>query len=549
MSDGSRTGSGRVGLLVVGFFFLLIGVGVGYLLVVQPLLSAWDAQSWPGVRAEVVSSSVDERRDSDGTSYSPEVTYRYDAGGRSYTSDRVTIMNWSHSDRASAEAVVLAHPPGAAVVAYVDPTDPASAVLDRDIGWGWLVGIIPLVFALLGLVLIVAGLRIGRRDAPLSGDANPYMPGVQRRGMDAEPSGGGLFPTRDPHAPATSAADDASAGKAAGSAEFSSRGQRWGKFVGLTIFAILWNGIIWAIVLFAGVEWFILIFLSIFIFIGAAMVLGAVQAGMRLMSPGVRLTLTPARPRQGEPMVVAWEVTGSTSRLRDLRVVLEGVESATYTRGTDTVTDTHVFATRELDSREKSGTDPLDASGSVELETPGLSGEGVNLPPTFEASRNKILWRLSVKGDIRWWPDIEDAWDIEVLPALPETLSPLPAESTANPPEMTGAVRLETADHRRRYRPGDVVDGLVAWENQDAPKTVEVRLFWRTSGKGTQDIGVTDTFVIKDAAPVGAELFSLRLPASPPSYSGTLVSILWAIEAIVTEGKKRQSAMVELEVR
>ena len=35
---------------------------------------------------------------------------------------------------------------------------------------------------------------------------------------------------------------------------------------------------------------------------------------------------------------------------------------------------------------------------------------------TFRGQSNQILWHLTVKGDIPRWPDVDDEWEIEVLP-------------------------------------------------------------------------------------------------------------------------------------
>ena len=37
---------------------------------------------------------------------------------------------------------------------------------------------------------------------------------------------------------------------------------------------------------------------------------------------------------------------------------------------------------------------------------------------TFQADRNRILWRLRVHGSIAFWPDIEDEYEITIYPPV-----------------------------------------------------------------------------------------------------------------------------------
>ena len=39
-----------------------------------------------------------------------------------------------------------------------------------------------------------------------------------------------------------------------------------------------------------------------------------------------------------------------------------------------------------------------------------------NTMPSWKARHNRIKWSLAVHGEIPLWPDIEDRYDLEVLP-------------------------------------------------------------------------------------------------------------------------------------
>lgn len=89
-------------------------------------------------------------------------------------------------------------------------------------------------------------------------------------------------------------------------------------------------------------------------------------------------------------------------------------------------------------------------------------------------------------------------------------------------------VKLERAD----YRPGDRLEGQAGWQLAKAPKSVCIRLFWRTSGKGTQDLEIVEEIEVK--APQAAQLvpFAVDLPIGPYGFEGTLISLQWGVELL-----------------
>jgi len=90
-------------------------------------------------------------------------------------------------------------------------------------------------------------------------------------------------------------------------------------------------------------------------------------------------------------------------------------------------------------------------------------------------------------------------------------------------------LRIETLDGTTTFRPGEPIDGLAAWE-LDKKRDVTVRLFWRTEGKGTQDIGLEAEVEFEDAAATDAQPFHFTAPQGPYSFDGRLVAIVWTLE-------------------
>ena len=95
-------------------------------------------------------------------------------------------------------------------------------------------------------------------------------------------------------------------------------------------------------------------------------------------------------------------------------------------------------------------------------------------------------------------------------------------------------LRINLADQRTAYAPGDEIIGTVHWTDGEAPHTLELRLFWFTQGKGTQDVGVVQRLTIPKLTDGESHPFTVRAPAAPPSCSGQLVSICWALELVAT---------------
>lgn len=91
---------------------------------------------------------------------------------------------------------------------------------------------------------------------------------------------------------------------------------------------------------------------------------------------------------------------------------------------------------------------------------------------------------------------------------------------------------IEIARGQTVFAPGDTLSGSAAWELDDPTKPVEVRLFWYTRGKGTRDVGVIETTTFDMPPRTGRREFRFKLPESPHSFSGRLISLSWAVEVV-----------------
>ena len=96
-------------------------------------------------------------------------------------------------------------------------------------------------------------------------------------------------------------------------------------------------------------------------------------------------------------------------------------------------------------------------------------------------------------------------------------------------------LQIDLTDGKRAYQPGDSLEGVVSWSVSGAT-SAELRLFWYTRGKGTEDVGLVDTVAFPNPGTTDRRTFRLTLPDGPFSFSGNLISILWAIELILEPG-------------
>lgn len=364
---------GRRIVIGIGALFLLIGCIFTVAFTVPGIVRAIKSRTWPAAQATVISSRVQTHRGDD-TTYSVDVLYRYEFEGKAYLSNTYGLVGGSSSGHESKRKIVSQLGRGTSTTAYVNPNDPVIAVLDRTVGPVFLLLFIPVVFALIGGLMFVGGvMRAGKPAvAPMAelGDAKPLV-----------------------------------------ETKFSSATDRRGKFIGLTIFALFWNGFVWGIIWLIRVNnegnWFVFLFLGIFALIGFGVGIAAIHSLLAIFNPLVTLTLSHVPIRLGDKVTLKWALDGKIDRVQRLTIVLEGCEQARYRRGTDTVTDKNTFFTLMLADTSRR----IDIGrGSVQFQVPD------DTMHTFEAKDNKILWFLVTKGEIPNWPDVKDEMQLVIEP-------------------------------------------------------------------------------------------------------------------------------------
>ena len=93
--------------------------------------------------------------------------------------------------------------------------------------------------------------------------------------------------------------------------------------------------------------------------------------------------------------------------MRRLRIVLEGREEAWYQSGKSTQTVRNVFSSLTVVDTTSEAEIP---AGSARVDVP------TDIPPSFKATHNKILWTLKTTCEIAGWPDSDDDYEVLVHP-------------------------------------------------------------------------------------------------------------------------------------
>jgi len=377
-----RKAKGRGCLIPFGLVFAGMGSVFLWMLFLQPLLGTLRSSGWKEVPCTVISAKLASKSDSNGATYEIEVQYRYVFDSVPYSGDRYGFSKGSSSSRGWRQKAVSKLQPGSTASCWVNPANPSEAVLHRGLTPdAWFV-FLPLIFVGVGVGVMIAGIRSGSRGrqaarkvvemtAPLAGSSKVMQTGTRTML----------------------------------------------RFLGIFAAAVFWNGMVWFMASKAmgsggPPKWFV----AIFLIFGLLIVWGAVHAFLALFNPKVMITMNPAAAQLGQMLGIRWEILGRTQNISALVITLEGREKASYRRGTDTVTVTSVFEKIVLLDTPDVRLLPNDSlagrglAGTVEITIPDASMH------TFRASNNQVCWVLKLNATIPKWPDINEEFDVHVLP-------------------------------------------------------------------------------------------------------------------------------------
>jgi hypothetical protein len=414
-SATSKAGAGsRYGLALFFFVFFAIGAGIAFPLFIIPVLKSFEANSWISVPAVVESSRVKSHSDSDGKTYSVDILYSYQVNGRTYKSNQFDFFPGSSSGYYSKKEIVDEYPTGKRFEAVVNPDDPTEAVIDAKLDTTTLLlGLLPLIFVLIGLGGMYAAItgKMTRGSSSKTGAASSASPGGApldrfRQSPVSISSDPDLLPEWAPKPLSYETLPS-------GDIRFTPLLSPKVKIIGITIFAVIWNGVI-GVVFFAGesssgIGLIELLFAIPFVLVGLALIGGIFYTCLAAFNARPTLILKSFQVYPGIPFRARWELSGRTENIQQFSVKLRGIEEARYQRGTDTVTDRDTFYEKTVTSFGKY-TDIR--QGDVEITIPQGTMH------SFESNHNEIKWSIRIHGEIKNWPDMEEEFPIIVMPAL-----------------------------------------------------------------------------------------------------------------------------------
>ena len=95
-------------------------------------------------------------------------------------------------------------------------------------------------------------------------------------------------------------------------------------------------------------------------------------------------------------------------------------------------------------------------------------------------------------------------------------------------------MQIQLHQNQTSFVPGNIISGTLSWADAKAGTAqIDVRLIWYTRGKGQRNHRVIDTHTIPNPENSGESRFEFAAPHRPYSFSGKLISLVWAIEAIM----------------
>ena len=276
------------------------------------------------------------------------------------------------------------------VVGVVAPVGMAAQIIRDADGFGLLALLFPLIFSLMFLGIpgfMLYAVWSGKMQTGTAKSSGPKWSGPPSKATGAVPkavTGPGPRQVQASASPMT-------------------------KFVGITIFGVLWNGFIGTMAVMVAMDgnYGELFCFSPFILVGLGLIAGSIHSGLALMNPRPIITIDPGTVRLGHEITVSWAWEGRADRISRLELHLKGVESATYRRGTNTVTDRETFHDQTvIDARR----DSIIRKGKATVTLP------LDTMHTLKANSHAIAWTAELRGHIPRWPDVSQSYEIEVLP-------------------------------------------------------------------------------------------------------------------------------------
>jgi hypothetical protein len=339
------------------------------------------AQSWIAIPCTIVHSSVQSHSSNDSTTYSVEVLFRYTFNKKQYESSRYSLTHESSSGYDAKQQIVDQLNKHHKQTCYVNPLDPADAVLDRHSA------MLLIILAIMGGVFILIGggaMAIGLRSVRNKhhDDADGLLPLAQRGPV-----------TLHPESP------------------------RQAELIAVWCMALFWNGIVSVFVVTDVDGWTnhrgdigLTVFLIPFVLIGIGFIIAAIYKIGSLFQPGVHLTLNHSPLCAGELAELRWQITGNVSKIRNLQIRNATFDVAILPSNSDS-TRVQLLKKQSPDWSE----DLLNSDRQTEIQS-GRRTLTIS-DPTARKDSSKRTWAIEVIYDLGKSKPMKEVFPMHVVEA------------------------------------------------------------------------------------------------------------------------------------
>lgn len=352
----------KLGLAIVCGIFIVVGLAVWIPKFLVPFLDWWAMRSWKELPCTILRAPSGRA--------SPEesqVLFQYEFLGDLHQA-RTNLDPLEAAFGMGRAATLKA---GSATVCYVNPREPAVAVLDRSLDPELFFWCAPLGFVLLPGLALILGLRtIGKLQA--AGPEPPPAPGPGS--IVLEPG--------------------------------TSRGCSPIAQLGLLVVLV---GIILIILFIPGFRetWPARLFYLAMPVLGSGLLLRSLAYRLfAVANPRVTLSVTPGQGSPGGSIDVRWDSSGSVDRARDFTIVLRGSEETRHRSGKTTIERRSVFA--EIPVAKGRGKDLRRGSATVQIPFPVMHS-------VVHGSRS-VRWSFDLVCAISFWPDVSERYFYDLVP-------------------------------------------------------------------------------------------------------------------------------------
>jgi hypothetical protein len=419
-----RTGSNQLGRLWLGLFSgacLLAGIVPLVYILIEFAIPEWRVHHrFIHTTARVVSTEIVEWQDD---KFSPEILLEYHLATRpdgdlltarsDYEIVAVHSRSQQHWERPYVEEILAQFPVGSEHDSWYDPRHPDTIVLMQAYTWSaWLMLLLPVAFITIGgggLIFVV--LTWGKSTERLSA-------GSQR------PSGLDLFQTPSRGGPAAQfpfVPDPDELGDSPGTLlahRLPPAKAEWRLFAAVA-FCLFWNSLV-AFFLTSAIQdirdgdpdWWMIAFVTPCLIIGLGSI--AYVGRLLLIAGGVGPTIVEV---SDYPLTLGGEyelALTQTGRLHieslDVRLVCE--EMATFHQGTNSRATVRRVYEQLLISRQNFEIHhglPFEARARLPVPAAAMH--------SFQATHNRVEWKIVVRGAVQRWPDFERGFPLVVCPA------------------------------------------------------------------------------------------------------------------------------------